>query len=211
MTCGIYTLSKQKRPHVTSVGWSFVFFIMCKWPLQRLWLWAPFGGQFGQFLLLNTHTQNCDRWMCYDLFWTGASLFFFFFGKPSFVRSDNDVRFQKTGVFYQTAFKACEVKISFLLPKNPRSNGLAENFNRMFCRTCELWAFLPKTRMRFNWFRIVRLSWIRRFSPQQCCLPMRKNWKTGWGVRIPPEPMEVRKIFFAFDPGGSSTQSIAEM
>ena len=52
------------------------------------------------------------------------------YGRPNEVWSDIDVSFKSTTGFYQEAMKKLGVKVTFSLPRNPRSNGLIERENR---------------------------------------------------------------------------------
>lgn len=112
------------------------------------------------------------------------------FGKPSVVRSDNDVRFRQPSGFYQTAFKALDVKLSFSLPRNPRSNGLVENVNKMFLQNMRALSLSSKDK---DWVRLIpyctflmnsQISPITKLSPHELFLG-----KPAWRFDLPPEPI----------------------
>jgi hypothetical protein len=118
------------------------------------------------------------------------------FGKPSVIRSDNDVRFRQQSGFYQTAFKALDVKLSFSLPRNPKSNGLVENVNKMFLQNMRALSLTMKDN---NWVQLIpyctflmnaQVAPTTMLSPHEMFLG-----RPAWRFDLPPEPVTNPETF----------------
>ena len=113
-----------------------------------------------------------------------------FFGKPAVIRSDNDVRFRQNSGFYQSAFRALDVKLSFSLPRLPRSNGFVENVNKQFLQNMRA---LTLTTKNNNWPQLLpyctflmnsQVSPVTMMSPHEMFLG-----RPAWRFDLPNEPI----------------------
>jgi hypothetical protein len=117
------------------------------------------------------------------------------YGRPNEVWSDNDVRFKSPTGFYQEAMKKLGVKVTFSLPRNPRSNGLMERENRSFVQNLRClvqesgskdW---PKLLPMVNFVMNSQISSVTGFCPSELF-----QGRLPWRFECSSEPTESPQV-----------------
>ena len=127
---------------------------------------------------------------------TGEKAFKLFFenwvqvyGKPREVVSDNDVRFTSEKAFWRLALDALDIRVTFVQPRHPQSNGLCERTNRKFLQNARV---LMSQQSSKDWLRLVPfITWIHnnQLNPQTGYTPHELFFgRPTWIPESPPEP-----------------------
>ena len=105
------------------------------------------------------------------------------YGKPNEVVSDNDVRFTSQTGFWRSCLDALNLKVTFVQPRHPQSNGLCERTNRKFLQNARVLMAQQKSK---DWLRLVPfITWIA--NPPNWHDPARAVfWQANMDTRSTP-------------------------
>ena len=197
LTCEVCVLSKQNRPMdrgrlATLPLPSVANEVLCLDFVQM----DPYNG-YDYVLTLVDHLSHFVQFIPTQKSITGEGVlrlildrWISIYGKPAVIRSDNDVRFRQNTGFYQAAFRALDVKLSFSLPRLPRSNGFVENVNKQFLQNLRALSLTTKNN---NWPQLfpyctflmnAQISPETQMSPHEMFLG-----RPAWRFDLPNEPI----------------------